>query len=114
VNTEPAKRRRARSDLSVGDPVVHKTRLLSEQCGTCIFRPGNLMHLEPGQLAQLVREAHDNAGYIICHDTLPYSDFPQTKPAICRGFADRYTTPALQIMALLWGFVEVDPPSAAD
>jgi hypothetical protein len=95
--------------LSVGDPVLGKTRLLSRQCATCIFRPGNLMHLSPGRLRQMVTEARGDAGYIICHSTLPYADSP-IPPAICRGFADRYTTWQLQVIERLWGFIEVDPP----
>jgi hypothetical protein len=112
MSTEPADPQRLRhDDLSVGDPVARKTRLLSQQCDTCIFGPGNPMHLGRGRLAAMVAEARTTAGYIICHDTLPYGQYPDTRPAICRGFYDRYTTPTLQIMARLWGFVEVDPPA---
>jgi hypothetical protein len=94
--------------LSVGDPIHRKTRLLSRECPTCIFRPGNLMHLSPGRLREMVTEARRRSGYIICHSTLPnYRD--GAEPAICRGFANRYTTPQLQLITLLWGFVEVDP-----
>ena len=96
--------------LSVGDATLGKTRLLAEQCITCIFRPGNLMHLAPGRLRHLVHEARTDAGYIICHQTLPYADSP-VPPAICRGFADRYPTWQLQLIERLWGFVEVPPPT---
>lgn len=72
MNTESAPWRHARSDLSVGDAVLRKTRLLAAQCDTCIFKPGNPMHLGPGRLAQLVRDARTTGGYIVCHDTLPY------------------------------------------
>ncbi|MDW5327164.1 hypothetical protein [Plantactinospora sp. KLBMP9567] len=34
----------------------------------------------------------------------------EVKPAICRGFADRYSTQALQVIQRLFGFIEVDPP----
>ena len=99
--------------LSVADEALGKTRLLAEQCITCIFRPGNLMFLGPGRLRQLVDEARSSAGYIICHETLPYADSP-VPPAICRGFADRYSTWQLQIIGRLWGFVEVEPPNRGD
>lgn len=72
MNPEPADHKQPRHDLSVSDPVLHKTRLLSQQCDTCIFRPGNPMHLNPGRLAAMVAEARTTAGYIICHRTLPY------------------------------------------
>lgn len=97
--------------LSVGDPVTMKSRLLSRQCATCIFRPGNLMHLDEGRLKDMVRAAART--YVICHDTLPYADHPGVGPAICRGFYDRYDTFALQVIRLLFGFQECDPPQDA-
>jgi len=95
--------------LSVGDAALGKTRLLRHECATCIFKPGNLMHLAPGRLQQMVTEARGDAGYIICHSTLPYAGSP-VPPAVCRGFADRYRTWQLQVIERLWGFVEVPPP----
>lgn len=98
--------------LNVGDPVLGKTRLLSRECSTCIFKPGNPMRLAPRRLKQLISEARaDQHGYIICHSTLPNAGSP-IPPAICRGFADRYSTWQLQVICRLWGFVEVDPPDA--
>ncbi|WP_431895527.1 HAD domain-containing protein [Micromonospora haikouensis] len=97
-------------DLSVGDPVRRKSRLLSRQCATCIFRPGNPMHLAEGRLRDLVAEARQNESFVVCHDTLPYHRDAGVKPAICRGFADRYSTQALQVIERLFGFIEVDPP----
>ncbi|WP_433388640.1 hypothetical protein [Micromonospora sp. KLBMP9576] len=100
--------------LSVGDPILGKSRLLSRQCDTCIFASGNRMHLQPGQLRALVDHAREQERYIICHDTLPHYLYPQAKPAICRGFADRYRTQALDLIERLWGFIEVDPPSLTE
>ncbi|MEU1840251.1 hypothetical protein [Micromonospora chersina] len=97
-------------DLSVGDPQLGKSRLLSRQCDTCVFAPGNRMRLTPGRLHDLVAEARARQSFIICHSTLPHYMHPEVKPAICRGFADRYDTQALQLIARLFGFVEVDPP----
>ncbi|MCX4387301.1 hypothetical protein OG777_10190 [Micromonospora peucetia] len=99
-----------RADLSVGDPVLGKSRLLSRQCDTCIFAPGNRMHLAAGRLRDLVVEARRRESFIVCHDTLPHHLYPEASPAICRGFADRYRTQALQLIERLFGFVEVDPP----
>lgn len=95
--------------FNVGDSVPGKTRLPRSECATCVFRPGNLMHLEPGRLRQMIHEARIQAGYIICHSTPPYAGI-NAEPAICRGFADRYTTWQLQVIARLWGFIEVEPP----
>lgn len=98
--------------ISVGDPVTRKSRLLARQCDTCIFRPGNPMHLADGRLRDLVREATGRESFVICHDTLPHGPHPDTAPAICRGFYDRYHTTALQIIDRLFGFIECDPPPA--
>ncbi|MGW9196689.1 hypothetical protein [Micromonospora chersina] len=107
---EPDVERDGDADISVGDPVLGKSRLLSQQCDTCIFAPGNRMHLSPGRLRDLVTEARQRESFIVCHDTLPHYRQPEAKPAICRGFADRYRTQALQLIERLFGFVEVDPP----
>ncbi|MGW5079514.1 hypothetical protein [Micromonospora echinospora] len=98
------------ADLSVGDQALGKSRLLSRQCSTCIFAPGNRMHLPAGRLRDLVTEARREESFIVCHDTLPHYLYPEASPAICRGFADRYRTQALQLIERLFGFVEVDPP----
>src|SRR2546430_5700528 len=92
-DTEP----RDADRLSVGDPALRKTRLLSRQCATCIFQPGNPMSLTPGRLRDLVDQARTRDSFIICHETLPYADPPPgVRPAVCRGFHDRYDTAALQ------------------
>jgi hypothetical protein len=100
--------------LSVGDPILGKSRLLSRQCDTCVFAPGNKMHLAPGRLRDLVAEAHDRESFIVCHSTLPHYKHPEAEPAICRGFADRYRTQALQLIERLFGFIEVDPPRLSE
>lgn len=97
--------------FSVGDPVSRRTRLLTRQCDTCIFRSGNPMHLPPGRLKSMVEQAVADGGYVICHDTLPYGNYPETPPAVCRGFADRYRTWRLQVIAELFGFIDVEPPA---
>lgn len=89
--------------ISVADPVRRKTRVLCRQCDTCVFRPGNPMHLAPGHLAHLVDQARAADSYIICHDTLPYGPHPHYGAAVCRGFYDRYDTRALQLARRLWG-----------
>jgi hypothetical protein len=66
--------------------------VLSEQCATCIFRPGNLMRLKRGRVKEMIEEAHRNTSCIICHETLG-----TRKGAVCRGFFDRHPTLPLQI-----------------
>lgn len=91
-----------------------RMRMLAERCSTCIFRPGNLMHLHPGRLAALVAAAHRADGFIVCHSTLVGVAPEGFRPAVCRGFADRYSTNALRIMGRIGGIVEVDPPTTED
>jgi hypothetical protein len=76
--------------ISVADRAAGRTRLLSAQCRTCVFRPGNPMSISPGRLHDLVDQARTRGTFIICHETLPYADPPPgVQPAICRGFRDR-------------------------
>lgn len=77
-----------------------KVHVCESMCSTCVFRPGNLMHLNPGRLAGMVREAKaDDAGSITCHSTL------DGEHAVCRGFFDRHATAVLQIAERL-GYIE--------
>jgi hypothetical protein len=88
-------------------------RVLSEQCPTCIFRPGNKMDLRPGRLADICKQAVENDGYIPCHDT--YKDgIIEGGKAICRGFWDRYDTTPLQLARRLNFIEEVPPPCPSD
>ncbi|MGY0007548.1 hypothetical protein [Micromonospora sp. I033] len=54
------------AEISVGDPVLGKSRLLSRRCDTCVFAPGNRMHLAPGRLRDLVTEARQREAFIVC------------------------------------------------
>ncbi|MEV4511564.1 hypothetical protein AB0K00_21635 [Dactylosporangium sp. NPDC049525] len=68
------------------------------------------MHLTAGRLKAIVSEAVADGSYVICHDMLPYGNHPEAQPAVCRGFADRYSTRRLQFITRLFGFVKVQPP----
>jgi hypothetical protein len=95
------------------DPVTHRPRLLTGQCSTCIFRPGNPMRLRPGRLRQMVSDAcQEGTQGIICHSTLSYGEHPGFGGALCRGFYDAagHRNNFVRIMERLGGFTEVDPP----
>jgi hypothetical protein len=77
-----------------------RVHVQAEMCSTCIFRAGNLMNLEPGQLARLVAEATEEGSSIVCHQTLDGDAH-----AVCRGFFNARTTPPLELAAQL-GLVE--------
>jgi hypothetical protein len=70
------------------DGRVHVCR---EMCPTCIFRPGNLMHLSSGRLREIKDQAIADDTSIICHET--YGG-PRS---VCRGFYDRHQTTPLQV-----------------
>lgn len=88
-----------------------KPRVLSEQCSTCIGRPGNPMKLRPGRVKAMV-EAGVNGQGITCHQTLSYGDHPDFGGAMCRWFYDTfgYLSNFIRIMGRIGGFTEVEPP----
>ncbi|MFJ3793614.1 hypothetical protein [Kitasatospora sp. NPDC090091] len=98
---------------AVADPATREIRVLADLCGTCIYRPGNLMNLAPGRVRQLAHEALAHNGHIVCHSTLPALAPPGTKGAICRGFANAHGNAifALRIGAAFGRIVEVPPPA---
>lgn len=61
--------------------------VLSERCATCVFRPGDPMHLRPGRLRELIRDNLAAGALLVCHETT----YGQTEEeAMCRGFWDRF------------------------
>lgn len=90
-----------------------KVHVLEDKCSTCVFRPGNLMHLSPGRLKDLSGGADDNQTAIICHQTLPTVGYPNQ--AICRGYWDsrKDTNPTL-VLAAGADLVEFDEPPSKE
>jgi hypothetical protein len=74
------------------DEHVH---VCEDMCSTCIFRPGNLMHLQRGRVRQMIDEAVGNDSAIVCHKTLDGDN------AVCRGFFDRMETIPLRLAVAL-------------
>lgn len=60
-------------------------RLLAEQCSTCIFRTGNLMHLNAGRLKDMLDEVRATDSYVICHQSLD-----REVGDICKGSNDAH------------------------
>jgi hypothetical protein len=91
------------------DGAVH---IAADRCSTCIFRPGNLMRLQPGRVKQMVEDTIAEQGAITCHKTLPYGSVDPPDGAICRGFYDGYAdeVQALQVAGRLNVIVEVPVP----
>lgn len=66
--------------------------VMKSRCPTCVFRPGNLMRLEPGQVDAMVAEATVNDSTIVCHSTLDLD-----RQAACKGFVERHATLPLRL-----------------
>lgn len=87
----------------------HLPGVFSEMCSTCIFRPGNLMHLRPGALKRVVDGNLATGTLLMCHTTT----LGQAEEEIaCRGFYDRYgpDQAVYQVIQRIGGFREVPPP----
>lgn len=87
------------TDLIDGE--TGRPRVQADKCPTCIFRPGDLMHLRPGTVKAMVDEARNS--FIPCHDTLPrVSDTP---PAVCAGWYECHgeRSQTMQILTMLFG-----------
>ena len=67
-----------------------KVHVVSERCSTCVFRAGNLMHLNAGRLQDLVQTNLDNDTAFACHQTTYNQD--ERGEAICKGYFDAYGT----------------------
>lgn len=87
-------------------------RVLNTKCPTCIFRPGNPMHLSPGRRDELVAQALARDSWIVCHATLPATGNAIGNQAICRGFWDVHATDSAgcRLATALGGPVQVPPP----
>lgn len=81
-------------------------KVMKEQCETCIFRPGNPMHLNPGRVAGMVREAKLQDTHITCHDTLEIVTGTRETEAMCRGYLETGARPQLLRIAERLGGVE--------
>lgn len=72
----------------MSDTEVYRDGLIHvcvKKCSTCIYRPGNLMHLSDDRKDGMEREAVANQSVIPCHKTI-FGE--EVGPAICRGYWD--------------------------
>lgn len=94
------------------DGAVH---VMSEKCSTCVFRPGNLMHLPPGRLKELTDYVQETGVPFSCHQTLPYAGREHVEfydgAALCAGAIENYGAESIPVRtAYAMGLVEhVDP-----
>lgn len=88
---------------------------MAERCPTCIFRPGNRMHLREGRLAEVVAANRRTSTALICHLTT-FGAAPELGEVVCRGYFDAYgeETASISVILRLFGpdaFEEVPPPA---
>lgn len=100
---------RARADWGLGPELGPyrggRVHVLAGKCGTCIFRPGNLMRLAPGRVKGMVESSVRDGGAIVCHSTLG-----TPAPAVCRGFWDAHGNRVVGLrLARAIGVVAEDP-----
>lgn len=91
-----------------------RPQALAEKCSTCVFRPGNPMHLAPGRLAALVTANVAAGALLTCHQTLTYGTHPEIGGAACRGFLDAHghrTAAGRFALAVMGGFDEIPAPT---
>ena len=92
-----------------------RVHVMREKCTTCVFRPGNLMHLNPGRLQDMAAQVQESGVPFSCHQTLSYSA-PKYKEhydgmALCRGAVDAYGDESVVIrMAYAMDVVEEVEP----
>jgi hypothetical protein len=91
----------ARTNVFDGE-VIH---VMEAKCSTCIYRPGNLMHLQPGRKDAMEAEAIRDQGVIPCHKTIHGS---RKQQAVCRGFFDVAKRETLLQAAERLGIIQFD------
>ena len=75
--------------------------IMKEQCSTCIFRPGNLMHLNEGRLKDMTDQTDAGDTNVVCHQTLD-----REVGAFCKGSVDRAAGQMVRIAERLGAIVE--------
>ena len=83
-----------------------KVHVMEAKCPTCIYRPGNLMHLEPGRKDTMQADAIRDQGVIPCHQTIHGN---RKHESVCRGFFDVAKHEGLLGLAERMGVIEFTP-----
>jgi len=86
-----------------------RVHVMERKCTTCIYRPGNLMKLEPGRKDQMQADAIKDEGVIPCHQTIEAYRGEPGDESVCRGFFDVAKHEGLLAAAERLGIVEFTP-----
>jgi hypothetical protein len=88
-----------------------KVHVQERKCSTCIYRPGNLMHLAPGRKEGMEAKAIEDGGVIPCHQTIHGN---RTQESVCRGFFDVAKHEGLLAVAERMDIIEFTPTAEKD
>lgn len=89
--------------MSKGNPEY----VMREMCSTCIFRPGNPMHLRRGRLTDLIMQCDAADTNVICHKSANVGGDIEVD-AWCRGSVDRRPGQMVRILERLRLLQEVE------
>ena len=83
-----------------------RVHVQERKCSTCIYRPGNLMKLDPGRKESMEAGAIEGGGVIPCHQTIEAYHGEHGQESVCRGFFDVAKHEGLLAVAERLGIVE--------
>jgi hypothetical protein len=86
-----------------------KVHVQEKKCSTCIYRPGNLMHLQADRVKTMETEAIANEGVIPCHQTISAYHGKDGEESVCRGFFDVAKHKGLLAVAERLDIIEFTP-----
>ena len=86
-----------------------KVHVQDKKCSTCIYRPGNLMHLAADRKDRMQAEAIAGGGVIPCHQTIEAYGCEPGLESVCRWFFDVAKHEGLLSVAERLGLVEFTP-----
>lgn len=92
-----------------------KVHVMAQKCSTCVFHPGNRMHLSPGRLKGMAENVQETGVPFSCHQTLSYASDEYTDHydgnALCAGAVEVYGDQSHVIrMAHVYGVIEEVEP----
>lgn len=73
--------------------------VFAERCASCVFRPGNMMRLRSGRLADLIAENRARGTALVCHLTT-FGQRPELGEVLCRGFFDAYADEVTAVVVM--------------
>jgi hypothetical protein len=87
-----------------------RVRVLRSRCSTCLTRRGN--PFGAARSAEVIERNIAVGALLTCHDTLPYSRYPDFGPAVCAGFWARHAmkTAAGRMARFMLGVTRIAPP----